>query len=569
MNIIINKLLAEVNRFTFLEKVLVLWGLWWGILGWSLFFVGLIGLFYKVIVMMMLLVFFILGIFLVKKINLNFKPSGRHFITNLKNDKFLILILAVFFLFALLNFLAALAPELGYDALWYHLTLPKIWFMTHRISYIPGGVLYYSVMPRLGEIFLSIGLAFESTGTIAKIIHLLFGIFWMTGIYIFLRMFLTRRTSLFMAGAIYGTVLVSWLSQTAYIDLIVAFYVVMSLIMLWKYLKTNDDFFLILSAIFMGFNLASKLYGLFIAATFISVLLFKTGWKKTLKFTVIALLIVSPFYLQAYFSAGNPIYPVFSIRDSAMDSYLGGYHTIRDWYQYVWWRDLPRLLRRVLIYDFTPIFGLIILIFLTKKWRKINLFLVIFLIFFLLWSLVPMHEPRYFIVILPVAALLIGWVLENINWRLYKYLMYGLIFVVLLVNLKTIYQDYRKSFKVVFHKQSRMAYLKENLPLERNFYDVDGFFAKTVEPSDRVLTVEVGNMFYLDFPFWDWSFIRDRENYLISADVLTTRLKKEGYGYVLLGKMSLADWIKLPQDQLEEHFELIYDKNDFRLYRIK
>lgn len=50
-----------------------------------------------------------------------------------------------------INFLSALSPETGFDALWYHLTLPKLYIEAGKIYHIPGGLLYYSEMPRLAE----------------------------------------------------------------------------------------------------------------------------------------------------------------------------------------------------------------------------------------------------------------------------------------------------------------------------------------------------------------------------------------------------------------------------------
>ena len=113
------------------------------------------------------------------------------------------------------------------------------------------------------------------------------------------------------------------------------------------------------------------------------------------------------------------------------------------------------------------------------------------------------------------------------------------------------------------------------MPLSLNFYDADGEFKKNIDPSTssglkKVLTVEVGNMFYIDFPFWDWSFIADREAYLTaSARDLNDRLKSEGYSYVLLGNLSLSEWARFPDIEMEENFILIYQKEELRLYKIK
>jgi len=566
-----SKLFNKLSQLDFLARILVLWGILWGVLGLTLFFLGLMGQYFPSIVILVFLLIILLGIYLGKKIKIgqDLKVFIKNSISFFRKDLISLTLLLAIFGFLLVNFLAALAPELGYDALWYHLTLPKIWLSTHQISYISGGVLYYSVMPKLGEIFFSVGLAIEKTGTIAKLIHLSFGVFWILAAYVLCRDFLSRRISLLIAACCYGTVLVSWLSETAYIDLIVAFYVAMGLKAIFKFYQTKDDFYLNLAAIFIGLNLASKIYGLIIFAVLAIILFFKSGLKKFWKFIGIALVIALPFYLEAYLATGNPLYPVFSIRDSALDSYLAGYHTIKDWYLHVWWQGLPKLLWRVLIYDFTPIFGLVILLPLVGRWRKILLPTLIFLVFFLFWSLIPMQEPRYFLVILPVLGLLTGFVIENIHWQFLRIFAIILAFFVIGLNFLIIFQDYQKNFHFVFSGQSRGNYLEKNLSLSRNFYDSDSEFKKNIEPDKKVLTVEVGNMFYIDFPFWDWSFISDNYDYLTSLPNLIERLKDEGYGYVLLGRLSPSEWTGFPEEDLTENFELIYQKEDLVLYKIK
>ena len=55
------------------------------------------------------------------------------------------------FILCLVNLVGALGPETAFDALWYHITLPKIYLQHKELLFIPGGLLYYSAMPQLGE----------------------------------------------------------------------------------------------------------------------------------------------------------------------------------------------------------------------------------------------------------------------------------------------------------------------------------------------------------------------------------------------------------------------------------
>lgn len=540
-----------------------------------LFFVGWAGLYFKAVVLTLFIFWFLIFTVILKKMEFwhKFRKFFRNFLKELLRDKIIIIFLIFFLIILSLNTISALAPELGYDALWYHLTLPKIWLMIQKIAYIPGGALYYSLMPRLGEIFFSVGLSVDPTGTVAKLIHLVFGIFWLLGCYLILKNYLSRRLSWILCVLIYGTFLVSWLSQTAYIDLIVAYFVAGAIWALIKYFSNQEEIYLILAGVFIGFNLASKIYGLFICLTLIIVILIYFGFKKALKFSLIALIFGLPFYLQAYLSTGNPVYPVFSIRDSNLDQYLDGYHTLKDWYLYSWWRKLPQLLWRQLALDFTPIFGVIFLILLTKGYKKMLPYLLFFALFFLLWSLIPVQENRYFMPALPVVMLLTGFVLENFKIKGFQLLAVLVAAIFLLINtLHDFSQDrrnYRKALLFASRQVTRQQYLNQYLPLSLNFYDAENFFARTIKKDEKVLTVQIGNMFYVNFPFWDWSFMADRESYLSSAESLAHKLKSQGFDYVLLGKLNLTEWAKLPKNELERYFDLIYEYEHLKLYRIK
>src|SRR3989344_468743 len=104
---------------------------------------------------------------------------------------------------AVVNLIGALGPELGFDALWYHLTEARLFLQNHSLAPIPGNLLYLSGLPRLGEMmymFLP-----------GKLVHWGFGVLSAYLIYQ-----LAGRAA---ALLFYSTLLVGWLSTTAYVDL--------------------------------------------------------------------------------------------------------------------------------------------------------------------------------------------------------------------------------------------------------------------------------------------------------------------------------------------------------------
>ena len=85
-------------------------------------------------------------------------------------DKLLWLLLAVQ---ALINLVGALGPELGFDALWYHLPEARLFLADRSLAPIPGSLLYWSGLPRLSEAVYALVLPLSVQAP--KLIHWLSG----------------------------------------------------------------------------------------------------------------------------------------------------------------------------------------------------------------------------------------------------------------------------------------------------------------------------------------------------------------------------------------------------------
>jgi len=211
-------------------------------------------------------------------------------------DLAMTLLILPIILLIFLNLLLAFTPEMGFDALWYHLTLPKLWLLKHQ-WYFPGGLLYYSVMPRLAEtIFIPL---IHATGTIGpKLIQYLAGLG--TGIVIWKILSNLKQSNVIKAVGVslfYCTWLVSWQSGSAYVDLIRTFFEAVALLYLlrgsWK-----------LGGVFLGLAIGTKWLSLG------SLAIYSAVFGLPLLFP--ALLVALPWFAIAYFYTGNPLYPIFS-----------------------------------------------------------------------------------------------------------------------------------------------------------------------------------------------------------------------------------------------------------------
>lgn len=559
-------------KANFLTKCLLLWGVFWGVLSLTLFLLGTLGLWQPWILKFTFVVFlgtlfYFLGINQFWK---KLKIFAKNFFKSLIQDKILIALLIVFLFFVGFYLLGAIAPEREFDSLWYHLTLPKIWLMHQKVHFISGGLLYYSEMPRLSEMIYGLTLVFDPNGIFAKLIHFSFGVFWALISYEILRIYFLRRLSLILTIIIYSVPIVGWLSGTAYIDLIVCFYVAASLWGFLKYFQTQDKIYLFASALMMGFNLEAKLYGWFIFGSLAFVLLLYRKYKEFFIFSLIGLVMALPYLISAYLATKNPIYPVFTIQDSSFEVWIDGVSGYKQWLAQIWLKKLPVLFWQMVTFRFAPVFGLIFLLpFIFRKNKMLILATLIFIIFFLAFSLHPLGEVRYFMVILPVLATLIGYVITEVRSWIFRFLVAVLMIWGLWVNYNTILNDYKLPLELAKGKISRQEYLKKHIGgVWFNFYDVDGYFEKNLLPGDKIITINYHNLFYVDGNFADWSYIGEGKKFQ-SPKELNEFLRKRQFTFVAIAKDPIEKYFGFSDNDIDSYFEKVYQGQYSFYYEIK
>jgi hypothetical protein len=219
--------------------------------------------------------------------------------------------------------LAALAPEVEYDALWYHLWLPELWLAAGKpVDLVPE---YVALYPLTWELLFG-GAAVVGGPVAAKLLHwvclplgaLLAGQF-------------TRRffpaASPWLAAAIFVTVpTVFWEATTAYIDLALALYVGLALYASLRYLQAAGSpenaptarTWLLAAVLSLGLALAIKHLALFVYVLLVPGVAL-ARWRAAgrwqaavlpaLAFGAGSLLLPLPWYLRACLLAGNPFFP--------------------------------------------------------------------------------------------------------------------------------------------------------------------------------------------------------------------------------------------------------------------
>jgi len=491
-----------------------------GIYSYLIFALGILGILYKNIVISVTVIYFglvLLYFLIAKKITI---PS-RFKLDKLSAFLFLLIIIQV-----LVNFIGVLGPEISFDSLWYHLTLPKLYLNGHSIFHIPGGLLYYSDMPKLAEMIYTGALSFGNE-TIAKLVHFSFSLLSLIAVFKISRKFLSQKLSLIAVLVFYSSLVVGWESISSYVDLSRTFF---EILVFWGFLnwfETKKIKWLIASGIMLGFAITSKLVAVGSLPIFMALFAYQAYIKKeeillTIKrfliFIFFAFLVPLPWLIFSFINTGNPFYPYFSSIpvDSGQSFALPNLIFIfRDFYNLFLNLSDP-------ISPLYLIFLPLIFIALRKADLRIKFLAVYTFLSLIIWYLTQeARGGRFILPYLPIFSILVAHAVEKMKDKKVQILIFTAIIIVALSSIFYRGLANKKFIPVLLGTESKTEFLSKNLNFfYGDFYDTDGYFQKHLKPSDKVLTFGFHNLYYVDFPFVDSSWVKkgDRFNYVATQN---------------------------------------------------
>lgn len=392
-----------------------------------------------------------------------------------------------------------LSPEIAFDALWYHLTLPKLWLFKHQ-WYFPGGLLYYSVMPRLAEtLFIPLIHYLGFVGP--KLLQFISALLTSSLIYKILKNQKVKTHLSFLGSSLfYVTWVVSWQSASGYIDLFRTFLELSAI-----YLLIRKKY--LFSGMVIGLAIGTKLFAL--------VTLFILSLVFTPVIVIPAIIVSLPWYLIAYHFTGNPVYPLFdSIVADNSPNLLMGINQLMF---------LPTRFT-IPVDDFiSPVAGVVLVLgfinyFYTQNQTQKKLSLIGILGVMLVSFLNP-PSSRYYLPYYPlliISAIDLVNRLKNRSQKLFITLSW-LSFLIIL-TLRLIALD--KYLPYLFHRQSLNQFLTSmSSKLPDTFIDSDNFVQNNLTNSDKIIIDKLHNLYYFPYNFDHTSWQPDISGY----DYLVTK----------------------------------------------
>lgn len=223
------------------------------------------------------------------------------------------------------NLISALSPPTSWDALAYHLPIPKFYAEAHKIYFIPW---FAAHQCNIGMEMLSCGALCLKNDTLAQLLSFL------SEIMLIFAMFKFAKKHISETGAWLSAVLIAIMPVTIDLggavnnDFSAALFCFISIISLWEYVNSKKTAWLFIYASFSGLAVAAKITALIMVSWSISIIIFLfIRGKKELKikevFLSVIIFMICGFGVPArnYIFTKNPVFPLLNnyFKSNAME----------------------------------------------------------------------------------------------------------------------------------------------------------------------------------------------------------------------------------------------------------
>jgi len=225
-------------------------------------------------------------------------------------------------------------------------------------------------------------------------------------------------------------------------------------------------------------------------------------------------LIPLPWFIFSFLNTGNPLYPFFS------ETYIVSLNLqLFNIFNFI--KEIGILFTN-LSDPISPIYVafLPLAIFLYRRFpRALKTISWYSIMAIAVWYFTPRTGGgRFILPYLPGLSVLAA---SSINYfENKKFLRNVLLISVIFVFAITIFYRMVANYKylnIIFGSQTKNEFLTLHLNFDfGDFYDIDNYFKKNIKATDKVLLYGFHNLYYVDFPFIDSSFIKsgDKFNYV-------------------------------------------------------
>jgi len=302
---------------TGLETVILSLALGFGLLGWTVFALGMAEVLTRAAILALLISGSLLAAGPMSEVligsvawSTELRTSWKHMGTIAR------LILGASLLIGAMAFANALTPPWDYDGLMYHLVGPRLWLEGGKIYPYPDN--WYVNGPSLLEMVFALGMAFGDD-LFPKLVHFSMGMLFVLASYAMARRWSGRDAAWLTVAILLGIPVLAFLGSFAYIDFGWSLFEFLALAMAVHWALTRDSWrTLAASGLFAGLGASSKYLGLIgfgLIGLYLLGILRHSGLRRgaflILAFALPAFVIAAPWYLRNFLWFGNPVFPLY------------------------------------------------------------------------------------------------------------------------------------------------------------------------------------------------------------------------------------------------------------------
>jgi hypothetical protein len=237
------------------------------------------------------------------------RPAGTRGAREAYSAPIPILVAGVLLLQAVIPFVTA--PELMYDALYYHLTMVRVFIEQGAMVHIPE--LFASDFPLLPHL-IYVAPSLYSSIDAPKFVHFGVGILTVLAVYATGARLSRPLAGVLAAVAWLSVPLVLWEMSTAYVDLFSVIFTTCAVLAAIIWIETRRVVYAALGGVAIGLGFGVKVSMVFLAAPLMLVLLLlHARTRRDVRHLAIgvgiAALLAAPWYVRSFVLTGNPVFP--------------------------------------------------------------------------------------------------------------------------------------------------------------------------------------------------------------------------------------------------------------------
>jgi len=300
------RLTRRISYESFLEEFSVCTGLGLGTIAFLIFLLGLAGLLYRSVVLLVLAVCVAISYSslprLLKKIRFTLSQLRAR----------IIVVGAAVFLATVPLLALPLYPPTTFDSTMYFLASAKIYAHSHQLVFTP--YLRLPLLTQLNEMLFVLALLFSDDIT-AQVIQMMMLFIVVVAVFAFSRRFFSKETAWWSTAILLASPLVLFAGVFAYVDVSLLLFGTLAAYAFWNWLGSRERVWLLLCGAFCGFAAGAKYPGLFFPLFFALIALYiairERRYATPLPIVAPTLALAGPWYARNFYYTRNPVFPFF------------------------------------------------------------------------------------------------------------------------------------------------------------------------------------------------------------------------------------------------------------------